>query len=157
AEVLATFVCLENAPDDFGDRVTQSRNRQNAVDLEDFAALDDRQDTWQETLRMAGITYLVKQGEDDPQPSTTCFSTRELAPYLACAVTTGDWPHYVVAAKADKKKLFGRDGFLSPHDPLCQAYDTLFTDSLTARRMWRMVQVGRSVTEAVKARSASEP
>lgn len=157
AEVLATFVCLENAPDDFGDRVTQSRNRQNAVDLEDFAALDDRQDTWQDTLRMAGITYLVKQGEGDPQSSAACFSVRELAPFLACTLTTADWPHYVVAAKADKKKLFGREGFLSLQDPLRQAYGTLFADSLTARRMWRIAQVGRNVIEAVKARSASEP
>lgn len=61
AEVMATFVCLENAPDGFGDRVTQSRNRQNAVELEDFAALDERQAMWQQTLQMAGITYLVKQ------------------------------------------------------------------------------------------------
>ncbi len=156
AEVLATFVCLENAPDDFGDRVTQSRNRQNAVDLEDFAALDDRQETWQDTLRLAGITYLVKQGEDDPQPSATCFSTRELAPFLACAATTSDWPHYVVAAKADKKKLFGREGFVSAQDPLRHAYDYLFADSLTARRMWRIAQIGRIVIETVKARSNAE-
>lgn len=157
AEVLATFICLENTPDDFGDRVTQSRNRQNAVDLEDFAALDSRQDMWQDTLRMAGVTYLVRQGEDDPPPSDTCFSVRELAPFLACVVTTNDWPHYVVAAKADKKKLFGREGFVSAQDPLLQAYDTLFTDSLTARRMWRVTQVGRAVIETVKARSVSEP
>lgn len=64
--VMATFVCLENVPDGFGDRVTQSRNRQNAVELEDFAALDERQAMWQQTLQMAGVTYLVKQGEDDP-------------------------------------------------------------------------------------------
>lgn len=155
-EVLATFVCLENAPDDFGDRVTQSRNRQNAVDLEDFAALDERQDNWQNTLRMAGVTYLVKQGDDDPPLSEACFNARELAPYLACAVTSGDWPHYVVAAKADKKKLFGREGFVSAQDPLRQAYGTLFADSLTARRMWRMTQIGRAVIETVKARSAAE-
>ena len=105
AEVLATFVCLENAPDDFGERVTQSRNRQNAVDLEDFAALDECQSNWQNTLRMAGVTYLVKQGEDDPPRSGTCFSVREIAPYLACAVTTNDWPDYIIAAKTDKKKL----------------------------------------------------
>lgn len=154
AEVLATFVCLENAPDDFGDRVTQSRNRQNAVDLEDFAALDERQSNWQNTLRMAGIAYLVKQGEDDPSLSDTCFSVREIAPYLACAVTTNDWPDYVVAAKTDKKKLFGREGFVSARDPLRLAYGTLFADSLTARRMWRIVQVGRAVLNAVKGRSA---
>ncbi|MBS1943372.1 MAG: AIPR family protein [Bacteroidetes bacterium] len=154
AEVLATFVCLETAPDDFGDRVTQSRNRQNAVDLEDFAALDERQSNWQNTLRMAGITYLVKQGEDDPSLSGTCFSAREIAPYLACAVTTNDWTDYVVAAKTDKKKLFGREGFVSAKDPLRLAYRTLFADSLTARRMWRIVQVGRAVLNAVKGRSA---
>ncbi|MGV3467944.1 AIPR family protein [Limnobacter sp.] len=154
AEVLATFVCLENAPDDFGDRVTQSRNRQNAVDLEDFAALDERQSNWQNTLRMAGIAYLVKQGEDDPPLSDTCFSAREIAPYLACAITTNDWPDYVVAAKTDKKKLFGREGFVSSKDPMRQAYSTLFADSLTARRMWRIVQVGRVVLNAVKGRSA---
>lgn len=154
AEVLATFVCLENAPDDFGDRVTQSRNRQNAVDLEDFAALDERQSNWQNTLRMAGIAYLVKQGEDDPPLSDTCFSAREIAPYLACGITTNDWPSYVVAAKTDKKKLFGREGLVSAKDPLRQSYGTLFSDSLTAGRMWRIVQVGRAVLNAVKGRSA---
>ncbi|KVT58027.1 AIPR family protein [Burkholderia ubonensis] len=156
AVVMVTFVCLENAPDGFGDRVTQSRNRQNAVDLEDFAALDERQAMWQHTLRMAGITYLVKQGEDDPPPSSTCFSARELAPLLACTVTTNDWQDYVVAAKADRKKLFGREGLVSATDPLRQSYERLFVDSLTARQMWRIVQIGRVVIEQVRARASAE-
>ncbi|AIV79755.1 AIPR family protein [Burkholderia pseudomallei] len=156
AVVMVTFVSLENAPDGFGDRVTQSRNRQNAVDLEDFAALDERQATWQHTLRMAGITYLVKQGEDDPPPSSTCFSARELAPLLACTVTTNDWQDFVVAAKADRKKLFGREGLVSATDPLRQSYERLFVDSLTARQMWRIVQIGRVVIEQVRARASAE-
>ncbi|ANE55069.1 AIPR family protein [Methylomonas sp. DH-1] len=156
AVVMATFICLENAPDDFGDRVTQSRNRQNAVELEDFAALDERQVVWQQTLKMTGISYLVKQGEDDPQLSPTCFSTRELAPFLACTVTTNDWQDYVVAAKGDKKRLFGREGFVSASDPLCKSYKLLFTDSLTARQMWRIVQIGRMVKESVRARANAE-
>ncbi|WP_369148741.1 AIPR family protein [Burkholderia pseudomallei] len=156
AVVMVTFVSLENAPDGFGDRVTQSRNRQNAVDLEDFAALDERQAMWQHTLRMAGITYLVKQGEDDPPPSSTCFSARELAPLLACTVTTNDWQDFVVAAKADRKKLFGREGLVSATDPLRQSYERLFVDSLTARQMWRIVQIGRVVIEQVRARASAE-
>lgn len=154
--VMATFVCLENAPDGFGDRVTQSRNRQNAVDLEDFAALDERQAMWQQTLQMAGVTYLVKQGEDDPPLSPTCFSARELAPFLACTVTANDWQDYVTAAKADKKKLFGREGLVSATDPLRQSYERLFADSLTARQMWRIVQIGRVVVEKVRARATAE-
>jgi hypothetical protein len=154
--VMATFVCLENAPDGFGDRVTQSRNRQNAVELEDFAALDERQAMWQQTLQMAGITYLVKQGDDDPPLSPTCFSARELAPFLACTVTTNDWQDYVTAAKADKKKLFGREGLVSATDPLRHSYERLFADSLTARQMWRIAQVGRVVVEKVRARATAE-
>ncbi|WP_401734041.1 AIPR family protein [Stenotrophomonas muris] len=154
--VMATFVCLENAPDGFGDRVTQSRNRQNAVELEDFAALDERQTMWQQTLQMAGVTYLVKQGEDDPPLSPTCFSARELAPFLACTVTTNDWQDYVTAAKADKKKLFGREGLVSATDPLRQSYERLFADALTARQMWRVVQIGRMVVEKVRARATAE-
>lgn len=156
AMVMATFVCLDNAPDGFGDRVTQSRNRQNAVDLEDFAALDERQTMWQQTLRMAGIEYVVKHGQDDPPPSSTSFSARELAPYLACTVTTNDWPDYLVAAKSDKKKLFGREGLVPATDPLRQSYERLFADSLTAKQMWRVAQIGRTVVGKVRDRASAE-
>ena len=156
AMVMATFVCLDNAPDGFGDRVTQSRNRQNAVDLEDFAALDERQAMWQQTLRMAGIEYIVKHGQDDPPPSSTSFSARELAPYLACTVTTHDWQDYLVAAKSDKKRLFGREGLVPSTDPLRQSYERLFADSLTAKQMWRIAQIGRSVIGKVRDRASAE-
>lgn len=156
AVVMATFVCLENAPDNFGDRVTQSRNRQNVVELEDFAALDEKQVMWQQTLHMAGIDYLLRQGEDDPPLSSSCFSARELAPFLACTITTADWHDFVVAAKKDKKKLFGREGLVAIQDPLRQAYDRIFADSLTARQMWRVVQIGRSVLTNIRDRSNAE-
>jgi hypothetical protein len=155
-EVMATFVCLEQAPINFADRVTQARNRQNAVDIEDFAALDERQIMWQQTLQLVGITYLVQQGEDDPHLSKTCFSARELAPFLACTVTNDNWQDYVVAAKADRKKLFGREGLVSSKDPLCGAYQELFKDSLTAKKMWRIMQMGRMVTESIRARANTE-
>lgn len=156
AMVMATFVCLDNAPDGFGNRVTQSRNRQNAVDLEDFAALDERQAMWQQTLRMTGIEYIVKHGQDDAPPSPTSFSARELAPYLACTVTTNDWQDYLVAAKSDKKRLFGREGLVPATDPLRQSYERLFADSLTAKQMWRIAQIGRTVIGKVRDRARAE-
>lgn len=156
AMVMATFICLETAPDNFGDRVTQSRNRQNAVDLEDFAALDERQIMWQQTLRLAGITYLFKEGTDDPPSSATCFRARELAPFLACTVRTNDWPDFVVAAKTDRKRLFGREGLVRATDPLHDSYERLFSDSLSSRWMWRLTQIGRFVLQNVKNRASSE-
>jgi len=156
AVVTATFVCLDNAPDGFGDRVTQSRNRQNAVDLEDFAALDERQSMWQQTLRMASIEYIVKHGQDDAPPSATSFSARELALYLACTVTTSDWQDYLVAAKSDKKRLFGREGLVPATGPLRQSYERQFADSLTAKQMWRIAQIGRTVVGKVLDRASAK-
>ena len=156
AEVMAIFVCLENAPDNFGDRVTQSRNRQNAVDVEDFAALDERQVMWQQTLQMSGIEYLIKHGDDDSPPSASCFSAREAAPILACTITAKDWHEFVVSAKSDKKRLFGRPEFIAATGPLRDAYSRLFPDSLTSRQLWRTVQIGRIVLTQVRNRAAAE-
>lgn len=155
-EVLVTFISLENAPDGFGDKVTQSRNSQNAVNLEDFAALDEKQIILRDTLQLSNIDYLIKKGESDPSLSDTCFDVKELAAFLACTKTNPDWPAFIVAAKSDKKKLFGRRGLVPETDPLHQAYDQLFTDSITAKYAWRVVQIGRFVERALRSRARAE-
>jgi hypothetical protein len=155
-EVLATFISLENAPDSFGDRVTQSRNSQNAVGLEDFAALDEKQIVLRDTLKLSGIDYLIKRGESDPPLSDSCFDVKELATFLACSKTNPDWPDFVIAAKSDRKRLFGRRGLVSENDPLHQAYDQIFTDSLTAKYAWRVIQIGRFVDRTIRDRARAE-
>ncbi|MHB0764826.1 AIPR family protein [Stutzerimonas sp. NM35] len=159
-EVLATFICLENAPYGFGDQVTQSRNRQNAVELEDFAALDERQALWQRTLKLQGIDYLIKQGDEDPLPSATVFSIQEAAPALACTLPDRDWVDFVVMAKSERRKLFTRSSLVSNQSGVqFPAYERLFIDSLTARSIWRAVQVSRFVRSHMseRARTESDP
>lgn len=160
AEVLATFISLDSAPDDFGDQVTLSRNRQNSVELEDFVALDERQALWRQTLKLQGIEYLVKQGDDDPSPSATVFSIQEAASALACTLPDKDWADFVVMAKTKPRALFSRSELVSSRgvgQP--PTYDRLFTDSLTARTIWRAVQVSRFVKERIseRARAESDP
>ncbi len=106
---------------------------------------------------MAGIEYLVERGEDDSALSDKCFSTREAAPILACTVISANWHEFVVAAKGDKKRLFGREGFVVSTDPFRKAYEQLFPDLLTGRQLWRTVQVGRIVQSWIRDRAASEP
>jgi len=158
AEVLATFISLENAPDPkvFGVQVTQYRNRQNAVDLEDFAGLDEQQESWKATLELAGIIYLYKHGDDDPTLSDNVFSVREAAPALACSRTTTDWADYVIAAKSDRKRLFRRPEHVRVDSPLKNAYKELFRDSLTSREMWRTVQIQRFTEQTVRDRAKGE-
>ncbi|OOF86006.1 abortive phage infection protein [Rodentibacter ratti] len=155
-QVFATFLCLNGTPDNFSIEVTQARNRQNAVDLEDFASLDDNQVRLKNTLDMAGITYLIKQGNDDPPNSDTCFSIRELVPLLACTVTGNDWQQYVIAAKSDKKRLFRQIGLTSRREKMKDAYQKLFPDSRTAKEIWRIVQLGRIIAQTVKDRASGE-
>jgi hypothetical protein len=156
-EVLATFVCLENTPDAFGDRVTQYRNRQNAVDLQDFAALDEKQSSWRQTLSMTGIEYIFKHGDEDSPLSLTVFSVQEAALALACCQSGRDWADFVVAAKIDRKRLFRKPAFVGDAAPLSDAYSRLFTDSLTARELWRSVQISRFAQKTIKARANGEP
>ena len=156
AEVLATFVCLENTPDAFGDRVTQYRNRQNAVDLQNFAALDEKQSSWRQTLAMAGIEYIYKQGDNEPPLSQTVFSIQEAAPALACCQTGSEWPDFIIAAKSDRKRLFRKPAFVGDTSPLADAYARLFPDSLTARELWRAVQISRFAEKTIRARANGE-
>ncbi|MFC0308744.1 AIPR family protein [Gallibacterium trehalosifermentans] len=155
--VFATFLSLNGTPDNFSIEVTQARNRQNAVDLEDFASLDDNQVKLKDTLNMAGVTYLIKQGNDDPPNSDTCFNIRELVPLLACTVTGNDWQQYVIAAKSDKKRLFRQIGLTSHREKMKDAYQKLFPDSRTAKEIWRIVQIGRFIAKVVKDRANGEP
>jgi hypothetical protein len=156
AEVLATFISLENAPDSFGDQVTQFRNRQNAVDLEDFAGLDERQESWKGTLALAGITYLYKHGDDDPLLSSKVFSVREAAPALACCRTSADWVDYIIVTKQDPKRLFRKPNLAETADTLQDSYEQIFTDSLTARELWRAVQIYRLVKMTIEERVLGE-
>lgn len=154
--VFATFLCLNGTPDDFSIEVTQARNRQNAVSLEDFASLDDNQIRLRDTLSIAGVTYLIKQGYDDSPDSDTCFNIRELVPLLACTVTSSDWQEYVIAAKSDKTRLFQQVALTSHRKKMKDAYQKLFSDSRTATEIWRIVQLGRIIKQIVKDRASGE-
>jgi hypothetical protein len=154
SEVLATFVCVDGAPIGFGDEVTRKRNRQNAVDIEDYAALDERQSRWRDTLALVDTVYVCKQGDDDPVHGAQVFNIREAALALACGITGQDWAEFVVAAKADRRRLFKNDFDAAANN--VSAYARVFSDTLTAKELWRSVQVSRLVDEAMRARAASE-
>jgi hypothetical protein len=82
---------------------------------------------------------------------------QEAAIALACGQTGGDWVDFVVAAKTDRKRLFRKPAFVGDAAPLSDAYSRLFTDSLTARELWRSVQISRLAQKTIKARANGEP
>lgn len=156
SEVLVTIISLERAPQGFGDLVTQNRNRQNPVDIRDFAALDERQQHWHDTLELVGVNYICQTGHDDPPRGRAAFDVAEAARALACCGTGRDWSEDVVAASADSRRLFRQ--FLTPGAPpgLPSPYRRTFPDTLQAKELWRAVQVARLVGDAMLARARTE-
>ena len=65
--VLATFIALDADLEEFGGKVTRFRNNQNAVSDIDFAALDENQIQWAQTLQQSGVSYRYKSGELDQE------------------------------------------------------------------------------------------
>lgn len=155
ATVLVTCIESTTANDEFGDRVTQYRNNQNAVQLQDFIALDDNQENWRRTLKASGVTYIYKPSNTDPAPGDSVFTAQDAARYLALALADKSWPQALLAAH-DSQVVRLWDARLDfagqpVSDPAQSAYKRLFPDHLTARRLWRVTQIGRQVQSTLDA------
>jgi hypothetical protein len=149
--------CIQSAgdPADFGDRVTEYRNNQNAVRTEDFIALDDNQENWRKTLQVSGIRYIYKPSAQDPHAAERVFTAQEAANYLACASKDGlTWAEGLQLVIADSGALWDQKrNFVgaSVNKVEDSVYGCLFPNSLTARRLWRTTQIGRMIRDIVDA------
>ncbi|MDF1645084.1 MAG: AIPR family protein [Pseudomonadales bacterium] len=141
AKVMATIISLENAPDRFGESVTQYRNNQNAVSDVDFAALDENQQQWARTLANSGVNYRYKGGLQDDETFNLEFAARA----LACSYSSDESLHLVALAKKDSKKLFSRVT-TAENDSI---YKIIFPDTLEARVLWRVVQICQEVIDVI--------
>ncbi|PVE41187.1 hypothetical protein H663_018585 [Limnohabitans planktonicus II-D5] len=155
ADVLVTCIQSAGDPADFGDRVTEYRNNQNAVRTEDFIALDDNQENWRKTLQVSGIRYIYKPSAQDPHAAERVFTAQEAANYLACASKDGlTWAEGLQLVIADSGALWDQKrNFVgaSVNKVEDSVYGCLFPNSLTARRLWRTTQIGRMIRDIVDA------
>lgn len=155
-EVLVTIISLEQTPLGFGELITQNRNRQNPVDIRDFAALDERQQHWHDTLELVGVNYICQTGQDDSPRGPDAFDVAEAARALACCGTGRDWSEDVVAASADSRRLFRQFAPSGAPPGTPSPYHRTFSDSLQAKELWRVVQVARLVSDGMLARARTE-
>lgn len=140
--VLTTIIALDADLEDFGGKVTRFRNNQNAVSDIDFAALDDNQIQWAQTLQQSDVFYQYKSGELDQID----FDVETAAKALACWITDVNCKT-VAMAKKDSKKLFSRVSGEELHGSI---YHNLFRDSLQARQLWRIVQIFLLIKDSLK-------
>jgi hypothetical protein len=133
AKVLIRFISLEDTPKELGLDITRATNTQNKIELRDFAALDPKQNSISEDLRLDGIQYAYKSG--DPVPlRDSGFTITEATIALACAQENVD---LAVQAKREVSKLW-----LDINKP---PYTQLFRPDVSGRYCWKAVQVMRRV------------
>ena len=139
ARVMVRLISLENCPPDFAFDVTRAANTQNRIEKRDFAALDPEQTRLRNELLLSlGKEYVFRTGDQPPAQDKGCVLD-EATVALACAQS--DVTHAVNAKQAVGR--FYEDINKAP-------YTILFNSSLTAMKLWRAVEVLRSVDIALK-------
>ncbi|MEU6109051.1 AIPR family protein [Streptomyces albidoflavus] len=138
ARVSLRVICLDGAPADLAQRITQATNTQNRVEPRDFAALDPQQILIRQDFALSlGKIYVLKRGELEPAPAAGC-TVVEAAFALACA-----YPDAAVVARLwrDSSTLWSR----GPRG----IYTQLFGSPPTALQIWRSVKLMRGVRDAL--------
>ena len=133
--VWVRFISLQNCPEGFGIEITKATNTQNQVNSRDFVALDPTQARLREDFALSlGLSYVLKRGEPEPRPDQGC-AVVEAAMALACAHRDSG---AVARAKQGSAILW--------EDP---TYHSLFDQNVSAKGVWRSVQLLRVVRKCL--------
>lgn len=139
ALVHARFISLKDCPEHFATDVTRAANTQNRVELRDFAALDPEQERLRlELLLEEKKIYVYKSGTYSVSQEEGC-TMDEAAVAVACSLADVG---LAVQAKREVSRLY--ENIAKP------PYKLLFNATLSASKMWRCVQVQRSVESVLK-------
>ncbi len=119
--------------------MTRATNTQNRIENRDFVAFDPEQERLKNELLLENHKiYTFKTGEPDPVPEQGC-SVVDATIALACAARD---PMMAMQAKREISRLWG--------DIKKTPYTQLFNPSVTALKLWRVVQVMREVELTLK-------
>lgn len=144
ARVLVRFISLEKCPEGFATDVTRATNMQNRIENRDFASLDSEQLRLRQEFVLDGKYYALKTGEPAPALDQG-LTIDEATVALACARPE---VQYTVIAKA----AVGRFWEHTDKPP----YRLLFNSGLTSLRLWRVVEVLRTIDEALRATQSKD-
>ncbi len=136
--VMVRFISLENCPEGFAAKITRATNTQNRIETRDFVSLDPEQERLKTDLQIDGVEYVYKAGYSMRDPKNG-FDLTEATVTLACS--HADFS-YAVQAKGKISALW--------EDVSKAPYKSLFNPALSGFRLWRLVQIHRSIERTLK-------
>lgn len=149
--VFLKVISLERCEDDrgFAERISRSTNFQNKIGARDFAALDEQQGRIANQLKLTGVTYHYKAGDDTPPPDGSNFTLDEAL--TACASLVSDKAcDYCTRLLANRQSLWSLDEVYPDSELHRSRYARIFRPDQSARTVWRAVQTQRLVVNALK-------
>ncbi|QKG25581.1 AIPR family protein [Actinomadura verrucosospora] len=133
--VLVRIISLDDAPEDFGDRITLAANTQNPTEARDFRSRRPEQSDLRYDFALSlGLTYVIRRGEPEPSEGAGCGMTEAALALAAAQPSVG----FAVKAKRDASALW-EDRYYRP----------LFGGPPSAHRVWRCVLLLRAVRKAL--------
>jgi len=145
------IISLEKCEDDraFADRISRTANFQNHVGLRDFAAAYEFHQEVSRTLAANGVGYHYKTDEDAPANDASNFDMEEALTACACLQGTADCD-LVTRVAANRDSLRSLEMVFPAGDVLRSRHERIFPPSLSARSVWRAVQVQRIALDAMR-------
>ena len=142
--VFIKIISLARCDDDeqFAKNITTSTNFQNQIGVRDFAALDEQQKHIADQIRLSGITYHYKDGDEPPPVDDTNFSIDEATTALACLEQESSCD-LVARMLADRKSLLSMEEVYPETDIFRSRYLRVFRSDRSARTIWRAVLTRR--------------
>jgi len=137
ARVFVKIIEVKDLDSPYYKEITRYTNTQNNIADKDFAALDPEQERLRMELKLDGVEYIYKYGEQ-PVDESKGFDLEEATVALACAQAD---INYAVMAKGKIKK-FWEDIDRSP-------YNVIFNKSVSGLFLWRLVQVVRMIDKRI--------
>jgi hypothetical protein len=136
------IVSLERCEDDraFAERISRTANFQNHVELRDFAAAYPLHEQLANTLRPHNIFYHFKIDEDTPKSDDENFTIDDALTACACLKNTKDCD-FVTRVAANRASLLSLDLVYPEAEVLRSRHERVFPPDLSARAVWRAVQV----------------
>jgi hypothetical protein len=147
AHVFVKIIEVSDSDQELSDKIARATNLQTSVDNLDFLSTHPRHQQLADTLKQSGITYQFKRSAE--------YGTDRLAPDK---FTVQEAIEARICAGGDAKLL--RNLRVQPsklHEDFRNDMDLVFPANLSARTLWRQIQISRLAQEVIENTRDSYP
>jgi hypothetical protein len=145
------IISLEKYEDEkaLADRISRAANLQNYVGLKDLAAAYEFHEQVSRTLQPHNVHYHYRIDEDTPDDDEYNFSIEEALTACACLKNTDDCD-IVTRVASNRDSLRSLEMVFPAEELLRSRHERIFPPNLSARSVWRAVQVQRIVLQVMR-------